>query len=152
MNFPTDIAKEEFARDFASLMHRFQKYGDKSYVYHLEQVVKKLDRPIGDPARVVAWLHDIREDVKIEGIGSMLHDVFGEMINFAVIDLTHYSDQTYDEYINEIKVCRNPIVREVKIADLKANIEECEKHSWKKKNPYANLLKKYKKALKILEE
>lgn len=60
----TPLVGYEFtAEQYAKLVHRDQKYGDKEYGYHLEQVVAVLKRYTDEPLLIdAAWLHDVLED------------------------------------------------------------------------------------------
>lgn len=51
------------AREFALRVHGQQKYGDKPYVYHLDQVVALLQN-YGEDAQVIGYLHDAVEDTE----------------------------------------------------------------------------------------
>ena len=49
------------AREFAIKAHGDQKYGEFPYSIHLDEVAKIVE-PYGEPAMVVAYLHDVVED------------------------------------------------------------------------------------------
>jgi (p)ppGpp synthase/HD superfamily hydrolase len=54
------------AREFAKQAHRDQMYGDKKYIYHLDQVYEILLRFNKDPHLLMgAYLHDVIEDTVI---------------------------------------------------------------------------------------
>lgn len=69
--------------------------------------------------KIVAWLHDTVEDtdVTIEYI----REQFGDEIAEAVDSMTHRSEETYDEYVDRLS--RNPLARQVKLADLTHNMD-----------------------------
>jgi guanosine-3',5'-bis(diphosphate) 3'-pyrophosphohydrolase len=51
------------AREYALRVHGQQQYGDKPYVFHLDQVVALL-RKYGEDAQVIGYLHDTVEDTE----------------------------------------------------------------------------------------
>lgn len=52
------------ARAFAMHAHGAQMYGDKPYVFHLDQVVSLLDE-YGEDAQIIGYLHDAVEDTEV---------------------------------------------------------------------------------------
>lgn len=54
----------EKAKEFAIKHHGEQKYGDRPYSFHLDQVVSYLV-PYGETAQVIGYLHDVVEDTAV---------------------------------------------------------------------------------------
>ncbi|MHA1138384.1 MAG: DUF5754 family protein [Candidatus Thorarchaeota archaeon] len=123
----------EDAKDFAREKHEGQRYGDKPYMTHVEDVVSGFEDA---ELREIAYLHDVVEDsdVTIEEI----HERFGEKVGRAVDALTRRKE-TYFDYIRRVK--ENPAATKVKLADLNANL---------KNNPNESLEKRYRKAIAML--
>jgi guanosine-3',5'-bis(diphosphate) 3'-pyrophosphohydrolase len=73
------------ARAFAIKAHGDQKYGEKPYLVHLEDVVGIVE-PYGEEAQVVGYLHDVVEDTShtLDEIRS----VFGKHVADCVVLLT----------------------------------------------------------------
>lgn len=102
---------------FAEAMHKGQV--DKAgvpYIEHPKAVASMVD---GDDAKIVALLHDTVEDTgaTLDEIRSM----FGDRVADAVACLTHDKSVPYLEYVANIK--GNDLAREVKLADLKHNMD-----------------------------
>ena len=87
-------------------------------------------------AYIVALLYDVVEDSDIDM--SVIFDLFGKKIGFAIMNITRYPDQEYDEYIEEMG---DHLAIKVKIADLKFNLNQ----------PNPRNVERYTKALEILE-
>ncbi len=106
------------ALDLASWKHRDQKdKAGKPYFGHIARVSNACKT---SPAKVVALLHDVIEDTDVtpeqmEELG------FSEYIIKAVLCLTHQEGESYEDFIK--RAAKNPIAREVKIADLEDNMD-----------------------------
>ena len=106
------------ALDLASWKHRDQRdKAGKPYFGHIARVSNACKT---SPAKVVALLHDVIEDTdvtleKMEELG------FSEYIIKAVLCLTHEEGESYENFIK--RAAKNPIAREVKIADLEDNMD-----------------------------
>ena len=102
---------------FAEAMHKGQV--DKAGVPYIEHPKKVASMVDGDDAKIVALLHDTVEDTgaTVEEIRSM----FGDRVADAVACLTHDKSVPYLEYVANIK--GNDLAREVKLADLKHNMD-----------------------------
>lgn len=142
-----EVILEAKAKRFAAEKHIKQRYGDKPYVYHLQQVVDNVKlRMNGNPLLstyvAAAWLHDTIEDTGVTY--EDLEKEFGVAVAYAVLQLTKYSTQSYESYIQGCINCA--IAREVKICDTMANLVE----SFKSGN--ARGLTKYPKQLYMLIE
>ena len=114
----TMIAQYIKALDLASWKHRDQKdKAGKPYFGHIARVSNACKTP---QAKIVALLHDIIEDTDVtpeqmEELG------FPEYIIKAVLCLTHKEGESYEDYVK--RAAKNPIAREVKIADLEDNMD-----------------------------
>jgi len=108
----------EKAIEIAAKAHAGQKrFNGEPYILHLLRVmaaVKTIDE------KVVAVLHDVVEDTNIT-ISNLIDDGFSTSVIEAVSILTHNKNESYEEYINGITW--NNIARNVKIADMKDNID-----------------------------
>ena len=97
-------------------------------------------------ARTAALLHDVLEDTE-----TTAHDLKEQGFNNTVVDavvlLTKPENEDYFHYVRRIK--ENPIAREVKINDLKHNMNLRRLKVVREKD--LNRQKKYKQALAILQ-
>lgn len=132
------------ARDFAIKWHGDQMYGDKPYVYHLDQVAAHLLQLYDEDSWEVttAYCHDLLEDTACEW--EDLGHAFGWTIANAVVCMTKQKGEAYDDYIS--KVMSNQLSLIVKIADTKANLKQSILDNDK------NRIVKYAKQLMLLEE
>jgi hypothetical protein len=99
--------------------HRGQQYPSpeaEPYILHPLRVMLAVS---GLRAQTVAVLHDVLEDtsVTVEEIRAIR--VSADVVD-AVVALTHSSDQTYEDYIEQ--VADNVLARAVKLADLADNL------------------------------
>lgn len=129
-----DIAK---ARDFAIKHHGDQKYGDKPYVYHLDEVASIVDKFTvegfdGPYAMVTAYLHDIVEDTKVS-IDDVYHR-FGPFVANAVGLVTDEpgKNRKFRKRATYMKLRDARVSRPwaytallVKLADRVANVRSC---------------------------
>lgn len=131
-------------RDFAIKWHGNQMYGDKPYVYHLDQVAAQLLRRYGGDSLEVttSYCHDLLEDTACEW--EDLGYAFGWTVADAVICMTKQKGEAYDDYIS--RVMSNQLSLIVKIADTKANLRQSIVDNDK------NRIVKYAKQLMLLEE
>lgn len=133
------------AKRFALEAHGDQKYGEKPYSYHLEQVVENVkirmkDDPLLSTYVAVAWLHDTMEDCGVTF--KQIQDEFGLAIADAVKRLTKTKEMEYEHYLAGCIV--SAIAREVKICDTMANLLESFRNNRQKG------MLKYPKQLAIL--
>lgn len=132
------------ARDFAIKWHGDQMYGDKPYVYHLDQVADNVSA-IGygswEPEYTAAYLHDVHEDTNCSYLDILKE--FGTDVTDAIIALSKVEGEAYDRYIWRVK--QNEIAWTVKIADTKANLRQSIVDDDK------NRIVKYAKQLMLLE-
>ena len=120
---------------------------DKSgipYVYHPFHVAEQMD---DEDSVIVALLHDVVEDSNVTE--EDLRDAgFKDEIIEAIILLTHKKNVPYLEYVEHLK--HNKLARKIKKADLMHNSDMSRNEVVDKKT--AKRMRKYKKALKILDE
>lgn len=92
----------------------------KPYLLHVLRVVEA----VNDEAKIVAALHDVLEDGGAEGARLVLALSLSPAEGYALKLLTHPTRMTYERYIAEIAMVGNSwIAREVKLADLRDNLE-----------------------------
>lgn len=118
---------------------------DKSgnpYILHPLRVM--LDMATIDE-KIVAVLHDVVEDSCIT-IQNLREENYSEEILNALTLLTKNENQSYDEYILEIK--KNALAAKVKLADLRDNMDKKRLSNLTQKD--TTRLKKYQTASKQL--
>lgn len=137
------------ARYIALLAHAGQvdKAGEP-YIKHLKAVADQCTGIV----KIVAWLHDVLEDTNIDYVTLKyaMHHFIGECADDvcrAVVAITKLKNESYDEYLARVKA--NPIARQVKIADLKHNLDLSRLTKITEKD--LERAAKYRKALEILE-
>lgn len=113
------------AKRFALEAHGDQKYGDKPYSYHLEQVVanvmiRKKNDSLLSTYVAVAWLHDSMEDCGVTF--KQIQDEFGLAIADSVQRLTKTKGMEYEVYLAGCIV--SAVACEVKICDTMANLTQ----------------------------
>jgi (p)ppGpp synthase/HD superfamily hydrolase len=122
------------ARDYAIQYHWGQKYGDKPYIFHLDEVantIKGMDIRYNKRLLIeVAYLHDIIEDTEVSY--DMLKAGFGVDTANAVYALTNS-----DIPLREKLLCNHTAMK-VKLIDRYCNVKNCIKDN------KAKLLTKYK--------
>jgi len=91
--------------------------GGKPYIAHPQRVAARCTT---DDARIVALLHDTIEDTRVTA-DYLLSEGFPQRIVDAVLSVTRCEGESYDEFID--RAARNPIGRQVKIADLLDNMD-----------------------------
>jgi len=134
----------EMAFSLAQQYHGNQMYGNKPYIYHLQEVLRlcqEANLPI--EYQITAILHDIIEDT--ECTHETIKRLFGHDIWDAVRHITHLKNEDYFEnYLPKVK--ENNISKNIKLFDLLSNLE----HAILNPSKYSKLIKKYQKALFIL--
>lgn len=117
----------EATKDFAALAHEGQMYGDKPYLYHLEQVVDVLIRFGFTDAelRDAGWLHDTVEDTYVTL--AEIEENFGTRVAYLVEGVTNEEGQTRKERMSKTypKIKEDPDRITLKLADRIANVEHC---------------------------
>lgn len=117
---PKMSEKEKLAFYLAFGAHEGIDQRDKSnieYIYHPLWVYNHCET---ENEKIVALLHDVLEDTKITYDQILL--LFNKEIADAVKILSHTENENIEEYYANIK--KNPITRNVKIADLKHNMDK----------------------------
>jgi (p)ppGpp synthase/HD superfamily hydrolase len=91
------------------------KQNGEPYVMHPLRLMNKMK---SDEAKIAAVLHDVVEDTPVteDDLRSM---GFAENVIAAVLNLSRRQDETYADFILRAK--RDPIAREVKLADIEDN-------------------------------
>lgn len=96
--------------------------GNQPYILHPLRIMAKMTT---DEARMAAVLHDVVEDSKLT-LGELETLGCSTWVLEALDALTHRRGETYGAYIE--RVARNPVAREVKIADLEDNMDPTRLH------------------------
>lgn len=116
------------ARAFAIKAHGQQKYGDKPYVFHLDQVVALLQK-YGEESQIVGYLHDTVEDTPatVAGIrrefGSLVADCVDLVSDAPGPDRKTRKAKTYARLARVSGP--NELALVVKAADRLANVRMC---------------------------
>lgn len=131
MENTTDLIEK--AREFAAKTHEQQMYGDKPYMYHLEQCLRifgsvinhrdllSAQRKLVDEIGAAIYLHDTMEDQGVHF--AILEDRFGKDVAEAVWCVTKEKPYNPDEYFK--KISQNPIAAIVKLCDRVCNVNNC---------------------------
>lgn len=124
------------AYNIASQVHDGQvdKAG-KPYIFHPLRVSEHCTTY---EAKVVALLHDTIEDTDIT-VDYLYEQGFPQNIVDAVLSVTRDEGETYEEFVH--RAAKNPIGKEVKIADLKDNMDITRLNFPLKENDFARLNK-----------
>lgn len=118
---------------------------NQPYILHPLRVMLSLEM---EKERIVGVLHDVIEDTNIT-YKYLKCEGFDDEILEAIKSVTRYGDETYDEFINRVKL--NPIAIKVKLADLEDNMK-IDRIPNPTEKDYQRV-EKYKKAKrKLLEE
>lgn len=116
------------ARAFAVEAHGAQRYGDKPYVYHLDQVAGLVEF-YGNDAQVIGYLHDVVEDTPVNRLE--VAEVFGHFVGACVEIVTDEPGRTREERKRKTnqKMRRvsgsHELALVVKAADRLANVTAC---------------------------
>ena len=139
----TPLTKKAMQLCFDSHKEQVDKSG-MPYIFHPLILAEQMDT---EETTIVALLHDVVEDthVTLEDLRSM---GFGETVLEAINLMTHEKGVPYMEYVAAIK--KNPIARQVKIADLRHNSTLSRLDSVGQKD--LERVAKYNKALDYLTE
>ncbi|CAB5226301.1 HD/PDEase domain containing protein [uncultured Caudovirales phage] len=129
------------ARNFAQMVHvgQFRRDGKTPYIQHVDGVAR-LVKPQTPENIATAYLHDVIEDTNYGSV-DLLKVGFPVIVVDAVLLLTKFDHQPYEEYLKEVK--ENVIARAVKIADMTYNLND---------TPSQKQIEKYKKGLEYLNE
>ena len=118
--------KVKLAKKLSKTFHKGQTYGLYDYFeYHITGVVNLL-KVHNMPAKfiIVAYLHDIVEDTKIDL--STIKNLFGKEIAEAVDAMTKRKNESRKQYIT--RCAANKIARFVKLQDAVFNASNCFKN------------------------
>ena len=118
---------------------------DKAGVDYIEHPIYVASQVDTEEEKAVALLHDVIEDSPVSAEG-LLQAGLPETVVTAVQILTKKKEQDYQTYLETVK--KNPLVRVVKLADLKHNSDLSRLSSITEKD--RERLKKYKKAIDFL--
>ena len=128
------------AKDFAQMAHtgQFRKDGKTSYFNHVDGVARSV-QPQKSEYIATAYLHDVIEDTNYSSM-DLVKIGMPKMVVNAVLLLTKFDHQPYEEYLKGIK--NNMIARAVKIADMEYNLND---------TPSFNQVIKYTRGLEYLK-
>ena len=118
---------------------------DKAGVDYIEHPIYVASQVDTEEEKAVALLHDVIEDSPVSA-EELLQAGLPETVVTAVQVLTKKKEQDYQTYLETVK--KNPLVRVVKLADLKHNSDLSRLSSITEKDK--ERLKKYKKAIDFL--
>ena len=118
---------------------------DKAGVDYIEHPIYVASQVDTEEEKAVALLHDVIEDSPVSA-EELLQAGLPETVVTAVQILTKKKEQDYQTYLETVK--KNPLVRVVKLADLKHNSDLSRLSSITEKDK--ERLKKYKKAIDFL--
>ena len=139
------MEKINLAQALAENYHRGQFYGTEPYMFHIEEVVRNVERlyehhPMLDSLIVVAYLHDIVEDtdMTIDKLKSL--QVLNSHEISAIVAITKHPRTPYGQYILGLK--SDPLARAVKLADALANLTaSIARGNVTRVNKYTNVIK-----------
>lgn len=138
------------AIDIAVRLHKGQT--DKAGKPYIEHCLRVMASGLSEKEKVVAMLHDVLEDTHMLAVDLReLHYISEEVVE-SVVCLTKVNGEDYQQYLNRVKL--NKMARNVKIADLKDNMDTS-RYGHLKLTPadvakIRNRCDKYAKALKFL--
>ena len=125
----------EIALKIATDAHKGQKrWNGDEYITHPISVADTFGN---EKLKIVGILHDVLEDTDVTLVDLKIIHKFSQPICTAVDVLTHYTKDSYAQYITIIKY--NTIARVIKIADLQDNLRDLEKGQRKDKYELALL-------------
>lgn len=133
------------AEAFAIERHSGQtRWDGRDYVQnHCIPVAKKFT---DDLRKTVAVLHDVVEDGK--ATLQEVRDRFGSTVAAAVDSLSRRSGESYKDFIR--RAAKNPIAKDVKIADIEHNMDDVPDDETMKKKAEGLRTKRYIPALLFL--
>ena len=116
----------------------------KPYILHPLRLMLSCDN---DEEMIVSVLHDVVEDGNVKLV-ELLEQGFSQPIVAAIDCLTRRNNETYEEFIDRIKV--NTLARKVKVKDIRDNMDLTRLVTVTDKD--LSRASKYHKALKQLTE
>lgn len=116
------------ARLIATLAHRGDQYGDRSYTYHLhavEQTLREFDHT-DDHLLKGAWLHDVIEDTAwtCDRLERRFEREVVEVV-WRVTDEPGYDNRTQAKQATYPKIAASLDATTLKLADRLANVRSC---------------------------
>lgn len=138
------ITQVGFAKMLASNLHSDQLYGGRSYTYHLQNVVDKVNFLYGESPKLkqlqqVAWMHDLLEDTSATALSLVGDYDFSDEVVNAVVAITKIEGESLSNYYD--KVSKNKLAFKVKVADTISNLEHsCRESQTKRIYKYTNQL------------
>lgn len=132
----------QIAREFHSGQTR--RDGVTPYILHVEDVAKRVLKrfareDVNLEAQTIAFAHDLLEDTTCT-VEYLQNNGIPEHIISKVLKLTRKKDQSYEEFIDQIRDSSYVVVA-VKIADILSNLSD---------SPTEKQVKKYSRALSKL--
>ncbi len=112
------MATLERAIEIAVRAHAGQH--DKAGAPYVLHPLRLMLRMLSDESRIVAVLHDVVEDSDVT-LECLRKEGFSERVLAAVGTLTKRNGEDYDAFIE--RVSKNPLASEVKIEDMKDNMD-----------------------------
>lgn len=128
------------AEALARMAHRGHLYGKQPYIEgHVIPVVDRVIAAGGGPdAQVVAWLHDVLEDTRVE-LTSQPMLILTRPQAAALAAITRKEGEDYDVYV--LRASSDPVARLVKYCDLQVNLSN---------KPPEHLRQRYVRALDVV--
>lgn len=93
---------------------------DKNGQPYLGHVLRVMSAGQTFEEKIVGALHDVIEDSDLT-LDDLKKEGFPKNILHAIDAMTHYEDETYDDYLK--RVLKNPIATRVKLNDLTDNMD-----------------------------
>lgn len=116
------------ARAFAVTAHHTQRYGDRPYSYHLDQVAALL-LPFGNTAQVIGYLHDVVEDtdIKLADVELQFGDFVAQCVGLLTDPLGNSRAERKAKTYKKLSQVVGPteLALIVKTADRLANVRAC---------------------------
>ena len=132
------------AYEFAKEAHKGQKdRAGNDYITHPVWVSEHL---ADTNCKIVGYLHDTVEDSNVSL--DEIEEKFGKEIRDAVDALTKREGEVYLGYVS--RICQNPIAKEVKIMDIRHNMDLSRTNSEPTDSDFWRLENKYKPAYRML--
>lgn len=114
-------------------------------INHALDVASRVD---GEDAKKVAMLHDVVEDDGVS-YSRLMKAGFSQEIVIAVEAITRRENESYKDYIR--RVAKNDLAKQVKIADLRANLDRIDDGYWSE-DQRSTMNARYRWALVYLRE
>lgn len=140
------MTREDFEKAcaLAKTAHAGQK--DKSGNDYIEHPMTVASYVEGYDAKVLAVLHDVLEDTDMSEL--QIRELFGDLVADTLLILTHKDGEAYLDYIR--RVAEHPLAVQVKLADLRHNMDLGRYGGHIPAKAYERMEKKYRPAWKIL--